>query len=125
MSKTTKTELEAQLEEARKKRQAIDKTMRQLQAKIKANARQEHDRVAVIIGRVALAAGLSDLVHDLDTLRGAFLGLAHRAIDPHQCARWHHDGQTMQTNARTAPVPLSPTSSTPVSAPPPRATTVS
>ena len=108
MSKTTKptkATLEAQLDEARKKRQVLDKSMRQIQVQLRAQARQEHDRLALTIGRVALEAGLSALAHDLDTLRGAFRELTQRATDPHQWAQWRQQGQQPATSP-TTPTPL-------------------
>lgn len=119
MSKTTKptkATLEAQLDEARTKRQHLDKTMRQIQVQLRAQERQEHDRLALAMGRVALDAGLSDLAQDLDTLRGAFLELTQRATDPHQCTQWHQQGKR-QAETPTTPLPWSPVA--PPAAPPP------
>ena len=104
-TKPTKATLEAQLDAARKQRQVLDKSMRQIQVQLRAQARQEHDRLALTIGRVALEAGLSALAQDLDTLRGAFRDLAQRATDPHQCAQWRQQGQG-PTPAPAAPTPL-------------------
>lgn len=104
-TKPTKATLEAQLDEARKKRQHLDHTMRQIQVQLRTQARQEHDRLALIIGRMALDAGLSDLAYDLDTLRGAFRALAQWATDPHQCAQWRQQGQQPATSP-AAPTPL-------------------
>jgi hypothetical protein len=105
-TKPTKATLEAQLDEARKQRQALDKTTRRLEAQLRAQARQEHDRLALTMGRVALAAGLRDLAQDLDTLRGAFRDLAQRATDPHQCAQWRQQGQApIPAPATPTPVP--------------------
>ena len=101
----TKATLEAQLDEARKQRQAIDKTTRRLEAQLRAQARQEHDRLALTMGRLALDAGLSALAQDLETLRGAFRDLAQRATDPHQCAQWRQQGQA-PTPAPATPTPL-------------------
>ena len=49
-TKPTKATLEAQLNAARTKRQVLDKSMRQLEGQLRAQARQEQDRLALIIG---------------------------------------------------------------------------